>query len=106
MTTQNRIVDRLKILSALYSHGEGSDVVAQSLDKIVAQEIATAQQQAAELEAELQQFEAQYCMRSPAFYQRFRAGAFGDDADFVEWEALYRLWCSVQDRLKILLPSE
>ena len=69
MTTQDRIVDRLRILSALYSNGdgEGSDVVAQTLDKIFAQEIANAQQQAAELEADLQQFEVQYGMRLKTF---------------------------------------
>ena len=108
VTTQDRIVDRLRILSALYSHGaaEGNAVVAQSLDKIVAQELATAQQQAAELETDLQQFEVQYGMRSQDFYPRFRAGELGDDIDFVEWEALYRLWRSVQERLEILLPSE
>lgn len=74
-------------------------------DKIIAHEIAIAQQQAAELETDLQQFETQYQMRSLEFYQKFRAGELGDDIDFVEWSSFYQMSCSVRERLLILLSN-
>ena len=41
------------------------------------------EQQAAELETDLRQFETQYEMSSAEFYQKFMAGELGDDIDFV-----------------------
>jgi len=35
-------------------------------------------------------------MSSSDFERRFRAGELGDDVDFVEWNAFYRMWCFVQ----------
>jgi hypothetical protein len=59
------------------------------------------EQQAAELESDLQQYETQYEMPSAEFYQRFRAGELGDDIDFVEWSSFYQMSCSVRERLQI-----
>jgi hypothetical protein len=41
-------------------------------------------------------------MRSDEFAQRYRKGAMGDAADFVEWNALYRMYTKVQNRLSLL----
>ena len=71
-------------------------------DQKIAHELAVSQQQATELAGELQQFEAQYQMSLSDFARRFQAGELGDDVDFVEWNAFYKMWCSVQKRLKIL----
>ncbi|MGK7902269.1 MAG: hypothetical protein AB4352_12815 [Hormoscilla sp.] len=71
-------------------------------DRIIAYELAVSQQQAKELAGDLQQFEAQYKMSSSDFARRFQAGELGDDVDFVEWNAFYQMWCSVQKRLPIL----
>jgi hypothetical protein len=59
------------------------------------------EQQVAELETDLQQYETQYQMSSADFYQRFRAGELGDDIDFVEWSYFYQMSCSVGERLQI-----
>ena len=103
MATPNHILEQLKILEALYNRGEVSEVLELSLSKIIAHEIAITKQQAAELETDLQQFETQYQMPSPEFYQKFRAGELGDDIDFVEWSSFYQMSCSVRERLQILL---
>lgn len=105
MATQNQIIEQLKILEALYNRGEVSEVLELSLSKIIAHEIAIAKQQAAELETDLQQFETQYQMASPEFYQKFRAGELGDHIDFVEWSSFYQMSCSVGERLQILLSN-
>ena len=105
MATPNQIRENLKILEALYNRGEVSEVVERSLQKIITHEIAIAQQQAAEIEADLQQYETQYQMPSAEFYQKFRAGELGDDVDFVEWSSFYQMWLSVRERVQILLSN-
>ncbi len=49
-----------------------------------------------ELDRDLQVLELKYNMTSAEFSQKFRAGILGDDLDFVEWDALYRLNQSLQ----------
>ncbi len=105
MATQNQILEQLKILETLYNRGEVSEVLELSLSKIIAHEIAIAQQQAVELETDLQKFETQYQMPSLEFYQKFRAGELGDDIDFLEWSSFYQMSCSVRERLQILLSN-
>ena len=53
------------------------------------------EQQAAELQTDLQQFETHYEMSSAEFYQKFRAGELGDDINFVEWSSFYQMSCFV-----------
>ena len=105
MATQNQILEQLKILETLYNRGEVSEVLELSLSKIIAHEIAIAQQQAVELETDLQKFETQYQMPSLEFYPKFRAGELGDDIDFFEWSSFYQMLCSVRERLQILLSN-
>jgi hypothetical protein len=50
----------------------------------------------------LVELERRYSMTSDAFVQRYRQGAMGDDADFVEWNALFRMYTKVQNRLSLL----
>lgn len=103
MTNQAKTLEKLEILQIIYSQGGySSDLVERTLDKLIAHEITTAQQEAEELKAELQAFEEKYQMSSEDFYQRFRLGEMGDAVDFVEWSAFYQMWASVQKRLEIL----
>ncbi|WP_293130408.1 hypothetical protein [Microcoleus sp. bin38.metabat.b11b12b14.051] len=105
MATQNQILEQLKILERLYHRGEVSEVIEQALKKIIAHEITIAQQQTAEIETDLKQYETQYLMSSAEFYPKFRAGELGDDIDFVEWSSFYQMWSSVRERLQILLSN-
>lgn len=41
-----------------------------------------------EMRERLAAFEERYSMRSEEFYDRFRAGELGDDADFIRWAGL------------------
>lgn len=105
MLNQGKTLEKLPRLETLCRQGYASDIVEITLDKIIAYEIENAQKEAAELHLELQAFEVPYKMSSQDFYQRFRRGEMGDDVDFVEWSAFYRMWLSVQERLEILLSK-
>ncbi|MFB2921594.1 hypothetical protein [Aerosakkonema funiforme] len=102
MSNQGTTLEKLQRLETLCRQGYASDIIELSLDKIIAYEIANAQKEAAELQAELQAFEAQYKISSQDLYRSFRKGEMGDDVDFVEWSAFYQMWLSVQERLEIL----
>jgi len=102
MVTKEKTLARLQHLATLYRRGYRSNVVDQSLDKLIALERATAQRELADLQERLQAFEAQYQMASEDFYRRFRAGELGDAADVVEWSIFYEMWEVVRERLKVI----
>ena len=102
MASNNKTVDRLQHLEALYRRGYRSDAIDRSLDKIIALERETAGRELAEIQERLRPFEAQHQMSSEAFYQRFRTGELGDAMDFVEWSVFYEMWQSVRERLETL----
>ena len=63
MAAKEKTLDKLEKLQKLYQlRGYGSELVERTLDKIIAQEIAAAQRDAADLPNKLQRFEAQYEM--------------------------------------------
>lgn len=105
MQTQSRILAQLKILETLYHQGETNEALEKTLEKIINQELAVAQQKNAELETDLKQFEQHYQMPSSEFYRRFHSGELGDDIDFVEWNAFYEMRNSLQQHIKILQSS-
>lgn len=55
-----------------------------------------------DLERDLCELEKQYGMSSEEFFQRWQAGKMADTADFMDWNALYRMANEVRTRLKLL----
>jgi hypothetical protein len=106
MTTQSRLLDQLQVLNTLYQKGYHSDLIEQSLTKIIELERNHASQQADELRAKLQTYETQYAMPSDTFYEQFNTGKLGDSIDFFEWSAFYDMWQTVQSRLNVLQSIE
>jgi hypothetical protein len=106
MQTKPKILTQLKIIETLYHQGNINQTIEQTLDKIISQELAIAQQKKAELESDLKQFEAQYQIISPEFYQRFHRGELGDDVDFVEWNAFYEMLNSLQKHIELLQSQD
>jgi hypothetical protein len=102
MQAQSKLLNQLKILESLYHSGSLNATIEQTLDKIIYQELATAQQKQLELETDLQTFERQYDMTSAEFQQRFQAGQLGDDVDFVEWNAFYEIWNTLNNQICLL----
>ncbi|MFM7367172.1 MAG: hypothetical protein ACKO2Z_05060, partial [Sphaerospermopsis kisseleviana] len=94
--------NQLKVLETLSQQGGYSDILASSLRNIIHQEREHIQQQIRELESDLQVFEQRYQLSSVEFYQQFKAGKLGDEVDFVEWSAFYRMWSDLQSRLALI----
>jgi hypothetical protein len=102
MQTQPRILNKLKIIETLCQQSNNNQSIEQTLDKIISQELATAQHKKSELDIDIQQFEDQYQMPSPEFQKKFHTGELGDDVDFVEWNALYQMSNSLQKQIDLL----
>ena len=106
MSIPSQVLAKLKILETLYQQGKSNDVINQTLDKIISQELAESRQKNQELEAEMQCFEQQYQMSSAEFSQRFHSGELGDEIDFVEWNAFYQMWMTLQEQIQLLQSTE
>jgi hypothetical protein len=93
---------KIKNLERIYIGGYGDDFIDRALDKLLAQQRAEDEASLRVLRADLDELERRYSMTSDAFEQRYRQGSLGDAADFVEWNALYRMYTKVQNRLALL----
>jgi hypothetical protein len=102
MQTQPRILNKLKIIETLCQQSNNNQSIEQTLDKIISQELATAQHKKLELDIDIKQFEDQYQMPSSEFHQKFHTGELGDDVDFVEWNAFYQMSNSLQKQIDLL----
>ena len=51
---------------------------------------------------DLREFEEQYGMDSPIFYERFEAGDLGDAMDFFEWAGVYELRQDIGKKIRQL----
>jgi len=51
------------------------------------------------IQLDLKNFEKKYQMSSKDFYQKFKAGEFGDDEDFIIWAGIYEMLGQNQKRL-------
>ena len=89
MTMQISTINKLKSLETLYNQGYQSDIIDQTVDKIILLERKNAQEELKNLQVDILDFENKYQMNSEEFYARFQAGKMGDSADFFEWSALY-----------------
>ncbi len=93
---------KIKNLERIYVGGYGDDFMDRALDKLLAQQRAEDEASRRVLKADLVELEQKYGMSSDEFAQRYRQGAMGDDADFVEWNALFRMYTKVQNRPSLL----
>jgi hypothetical protein len=95
-------LDKIRNLERIYVGGYGDDFMDRALDKLLAQQRAEDEVSLSVLHGDLEELEQRYGMSSDEFARRYRQGGMGDDADFVEWNALYRIYTKVQNRLSLL----
>jgi hypothetical protein len=86
---------KIKNLERIYIGGYGDDFMDRALDKLLAHQRTEDETSLRVLRADLAELEQRFGMRSDEFAQRYRKGAMGDAADFVEWNALYRMYTKV-----------
>jgi hypothetical protein len=99
-------LDKIRNLERIYTDGHGDDFLDRALDKLLAHQLAEDEAASRILRADLDELERKYGLRSEEFSQRYRQGDMGDEADFVEWNALYRMYARLQNRLNILQESQ
>ena len=95
-------LSKIKNLERIYLGGYGDDFMDRALDKLLAQQRSEDETSLHVLQTDLEEMEQRYGMSSDEFAQRYRQGIMGDDTDFVEWNALYRMVTKVQNRLSLL----
>jgi hypothetical protein len=93
---------KIKNLERIYIGNYGDDFMDRALDKLMAQQRAEDEASLRVLQTDLAELEQRHGMQSDEFAQRYRSGVLGDAADFVEWNALYRMYVKVQNRLILL----
>lgn len=99
-------LEQIKSLERIYTEGYADPFLEQSLQKIIASQLARDQADLAVLEQDLHALEAEYEMASEEFYRRYNEGDLSDDANFVEWNALYKMHNRLRERLDILRGHE
>ena len=94
-----------KRLASFNRNTHRSNTVDSTIDKLVEMEQSRLEQEVASLKEKLRIFEEKYQLPSVDFYGRFQAGEMGDEADWFEWSALYRMWQSAVEQLESLSPQ-
>jgi hypothetical protein len=93
---------RLHALAELYQQGQVSELMDNTLEKLLRHEAEQCQAQLRQLQADLAEFERKYQRSSTEFYQQFQAGQTGDAMDYVEWASLVQMADNLQKRLHLL----
>lgn len=102
LSSSSRLARRLAQLAQLYAHGQASDLMDRTLEKLLAHEAEVSRAQLAEVRADLRDLEQRYGLPSGEFYSRYQAGQTDDRLDFVEWASLYQMAQNLEQRLKLL----
>ncbi|MBP7963331.1 MAG: hypothetical protein KBG20_21130 [Caldilineaceae bacterium] len=59
-----------------------------------------------ELVEDMAVFEKKYQMPSAEFYRKFQAGQMGDDFEFFEWSAMYRMYTGTRRAIELALMRD
>lgn len=97
---------RLHELAALYEQGQASELMAQTLHKLLLHEVHVVQAELAELQSDLAEFEQRYGMASAEFYRRYKEGLTDDRMDTVEWASLVQMKQNADKRLRLLTDND
>jgi len=95
-------IEKLEVLSRLVQQGKTDLLIDRTLGKLLAHKRAEAATQCRRIRADVKAFEKQYGIDSLTFVERYKGGALGDDADFIEWYALWNMLQELEERLNDL----
>jgi len=95
-------LERIRSLEQIYVEGYEDSFLDNALQKIISHQLAKDQADLRVLQQDLTELERQYGISSEEFYERFQAGQMSDEADFMEWNALYKMSAKLRTRLGIL----
>ena len=96
------ILEKIRGLEQIYIKGYEDSFLDNALQKIISHQLARDQADLWVLQRDLAELERRYGISSEEFYGRFQAGQMSDEADFMEWNALYKMATKLRNRLSIL----
>jgi len=99
-------LDQIRSLERLYTEGYEDSFLDRALHKIINHQLTRDQADFETLKNDLESFERRYRMDSSTFFSQYNAGLLGDEADLVEWSALYKMYTRLRARLNILRGAE
>ena len=100
--SNSSVLEKIQKLERLAESGERDSVVLQTLDKLIFYEKLKYQQELKVLMRKLRRYEHKYQLKSPEFARRFQSGELKDEADYFEWQALWRIYNRLNEKLEIL----
>jgi hypothetical protein len=95
-------LERIRSLEQIYIQGYEDSFLDNALQKIISHQLAKDQADLWVLQQDLAELERQHGISSEEFYTRFQAGQMSDEADFMEWNVLYKMATKLRNRLGIL----
>ena len=95
-------LQKIRSLEQIYIKGYEDSFLDNALQKIISHQLSRDQADLQVLQQDLAEMERKYGISSEAFYERFQAGQMSDEADFMEWNALYKMTTKLRNRLGIL----
>jgi hypothetical protein len=95
-------LEKIRSLEQIYIKGYEDSFLDNALQKIISHQLARDRADLKVLQQDLAELERKYGISSEEFYKRFQAGQMSDEADFMEWNALYKMSAKLRNRLGIL----
>ncbi|MFQ5811735.1 MAG: hypothetical protein ACE5I2_00860 [Anaerolineae bacterium] len=95
-------LEKIRGLEQIYIKGYEDRFLDNALRKIISHQLARDQADLQVLQRDLAELERKYGVSSEEFYEKFQAGQMSDEADFMEWNALYKMTAKLRNRLGIL----
>ena len=95
-------LEKLQRLEAFCASGHTDAFLDKALDKLIASQVANQQSEINVIRQDLRPFEKKYALDSQTFFEKYQSGQMSDDADFMEWNALCKMYKRLQQRLEIL----
>ena len=95
-------LEKIRGLEQIYIKGYEDRFLDNALRKIISHQLARDRADLQVLQQDLAELERKYGVSSEEFYEKFQAGQMSDEADFMEWNALYKMTTKLRNRLGIL----
>ena len=95
-------LEKLEVLSRLVREGKTDPLIDRTLDKLLAHKRTEVEAQYRRIQTDVKAFEEQHGMDSSTFVERYQEGSLGDDADFIEWYALWNMLQELEEWLNDL----
>ena len=89
-------LQKIRSLEQIYIKGYEDSFLDNALQKIISHQLSRDQADLQVLQQDLAELERKYRISSEAFYERFQAGQMGDEADFMEWNVLYKMTTNLE----------